>query len=271
MLHLNDHLLSNVLSIAKQAGAKLLAFYQQNLPEQRKSDNTPVTAADLAVSDFLCTALSHLTPHVPVLSEENCDIPFAERTGWTQYWLVDPLDGTQQFLDKTEQFSVLIALVQHNQPCLGVVYSPVSDNLVYAMRGHGAYCLKENKLTALSSQPLRAGQKVRLVIGHTSKVACLQPFLQPDANIEIQRCGSSGIKGVMVATGESDCYLRVGKTGEWDTAALECILHEMGGDICDLHGRKLTYNQRESLINPNFVMRCAAQSDWHAVLRFVTD
>ncbi|MBE2898752.1 3'(2'),5'-bisphosphate nucleotidase CysQ [Pasteurellaceae bacterium 20609_3] len=271
MQSLNDQLLASVISIAKQAGGMLRAFYQQDLPEQIKADNTPVTAADLAVSEFLCAALSRLTPDVPVLSEENCDIPFAKRRAWAQYWLVDPLDGTQQFLDKTGQFSVLIALVQHNQPRLGVVYSPISDQVVYAMENAGAYRLCGDVLTALSPRPLSAGQKVRLVIGNTSDVARLQPYLQPNAKVEIQRCGSSGIKGVMVATGESECYMRVGKTGEWDTAALECILREMGGDICDLRGQALSYNQRESLINPDFVMRCSASSDWRAVLRFAAD
>lgn len=271
MQSLNDQLLTRVLSIAKQAGGMLREFYQQDLPGQIKADNTPVTAADLAVSEFLCAELSRLTPDVPVLSEENCDISFAERRDWAEYWLVDPLDGTQQFLDKTGQFSVLIALVQHYQPRLGVVYSPMSDHMVYAMHNAGAYRLSGDVLTVLYPRPLQAGQKVRLVIGRTSALTRLQPYLQPNANIEIQRCGSSGIKGVMVATGESECYIRVGKTGEWDTAALECILREMGGDICDLHGRALSYNQRESLINPDFIMRCSASSDWRAVLRFTAD
>src|SRR5699024_673972 len=128
-------LLEQALTIAYQAGEQLTAFYHQNVHIKIKADQTPVTEADIAVSRFLVKALSELDPTIPVLSEENCAIPLAERQQWQRYWLIDPLDGTQQFIDRTDQFSVLIALVENHQPVIGIIHAPVLAQTFYAVKG----------------------------------------------------------------------------------------------------------------------------------------
>lgn len=264
---LSEPLLNAALSIAKRAGEKLLTFYYRDIGSELKQDNTPVTEADLAVSRFLEDELQTLTPGIPVLSEESQTIDFAERRHWTQYWLVDPLDGTQQFLEKTDQFSVLIALVQDNLPTLGIVYSPVPRLAFYAMDKYGAYKQQNGVITRLKTQA-PCDEIIRIAVGNNvGSERVLQQFHQ-GFDYHLIRYGSSGLKGALVAEGRSDCYLRLGKTGEWDTAAVECILRETGGKIVDLQGKPLSYNRRESLINPDFIMLGNAAFPWQKVVRF---
>ena len=264
---LTDELLNAALSIAKRAGELLLTFYYQDIGSELKQDNTPVTVADLAVSRFLIDELHGLTPGIPVLSEESQEIDFAERKQWQQYWLVDPLDGTQQFLQKTDQFSVLIALVQHNQPTLGIVYSPVTRLAFYAMKKFGAYKQQNGVITRLQTQA-PSDEVIRIIVGQNVKRERVLSMFRQDFDYQLLRYGSSGLKGALVAEGRSDCYIRLGKTGEWDTAAVECILRETGGKIVDLQGKPLTYNQRESLINPDFIMLGNAAFPWQNVILF---
>lgn len=136
-MQLSQSLLDQVRSLANEAGKHLARFYQQNVAIQTKSDNTPVTEADLFVSQFLIEKLTALFPDIPVLSEENCNIPFEQRQTWQTYWLIDPLDGTQQFINRTDQFSVLITLVQNHQPILGVIHFPILNITYYAMKSSG--------------------------------------------------------------------------------------------------------------------------------------
>ncbi|KGQ70361.1 3'-5'-bisphosphate nucleotidase [Chelonobacter oris] len=264
---LTNELLHAALSIAKRAGEKLLTFYYRDIDSELKQDNTPVTAADLAVSHFLVDELQALTPGIPVLSEESGQIDFAERSRWEQYWLVDPLDGTQQFLEKTDQFSVLIALMQDNKPTLGIVYSPVPRLAFYAMENSGAYKQQNGVITRLRTQP-PTDDVIRIAVGkNIGQEQVLQRF-RDGFQYHLIRYGSSGLKGALVAEGRCDCYIRLGKTGEWDTAAVECLLRETGGKIIDLQGNPLRYNQRESLINPDFIMLGNAAFPWQKVIRF---
>lgn len=264
---LTNELLNATLSIAKRAGEHLLTFYYRHIDCELKYDNTPVTEADLAVSRFLIDELQSLTPGIPVLSEESQAIEFTERSKWTQYWLVDPLDGTQQFLEKSDQFSVLIALVQHNIPTLGIVYSPVPRLAFYAMKKFGAYKQQNGVITRLRTEP-PADDIIRIAVGKTISEQKVLSVLYPRFNYQLIHYGSSGLKGALVAEGRSDCYIRLGKTGEWDTAAVECILRETGGKIIDFQGKPLSYNKRESLINPHFIMLGNATFPWQKVIRF---
>ncbi|MGV6988327.1 3'(2'),5'-bisphosphate nucleotidase CysQ [Testudinibacter sp. P80/BLE/0925] len=264
---LSEPLLNAALSIAKRAGEKLLTFYYRGIESELKQDNTPVTEADLAVSRFLEDELQALTPGIPVLSEESQTIDFAERRRWTQYWLVDPLDGTQQFLEKTDQFSVLIALVQHNQPTLGIVYSPVPRLAFYAMDKFGAYKQQNGVISRLQTRP-PGDNVIRIAVGKNVRRQQVMAMFHDQFDYQLIRYGSSGLKGALVAEGRSDCYIRLGKTGEWDTAAVECILRETGGKIVDLYGNPLTYNRRETLINPDFIMLGNAAFPWQKVVRF---
>lgn len=261
-------LLSEVLSIAEQAGKYLYHFYSIPLEVQRKSDNTPVTEADLFVSQFLTEKLTALTPKIPILSEESSDIPFAQRQKWQTYWLIDPLDGTQQFIDRTGQFSVLIALMHQNKPILGVIHSPVLDQTYYALKGFGAYKQSKQQCQRLHPSPLHLQKPIKIAVGSKSAAEKVRSILTPNFEYEFLIYGSSGLKSAWVAEGTADCYIRLGQTGEWDTAAAEILLAEMGGIVQDLQCNPLTYNQRESLVNPDFIMAADMSFAWHKIFQF---
>ena len=278
MLPLNEHLLNQVLLIAYQAGKYLRSFYQQQVEVRIKEDNTPVTEADLFVSQFLTEKLRALFPNVPVLSEENCRIPFAERQYWQEYWLIDPLDGTQQFIDRTDQFAVLMTLVRKNKPALSVIHAPILSTTYYALKDFGAFKKQGEQVVRLTSGLSNQHrievsnehriEPLKIAVGATTSQEKVRALLPPNFPCEFIVFGSSSLKSGLVAEGVADCYVRLGRTGEWDTAGAEVLLAETGGTIFDLHFAPLTYNQRETLINPHFVMVADKSRDWRAVFQF---
>ena len=286
MLPLNEHLLNQVLLIAYQAGKHLRRFYQQQVEVRIKEDNTPVTEADLFVSRFLTEKLRALFPNVPVLSEENCRIPFAERQYWQEYWLIDPLDGTQQFIDRTDQFAVLMTLVRKNKPALSVIHAPILSTTYYALKDFGAFKKQGEQVVRLTgglsnqhrievsnehrielSNEHRI-EPLKIAVGATTSQEKVRALLPPNFPCEFIVFGSSSLKSGLVAEGVADCYVRLGRTGEWDTAGAEVLLAETGGTIFDSQFAPLTYNQRETLINPHFVMVADKSRDWRAVFQF---
>ena len=286
MLPLNEHLLNQVLLIAYQAGKHLRRFYQQQVEVRIKEDNTPVTEADLFVSRFLTEKLRALFPNVPVLSEENCRIPFAERQYWQEYWLIDPLDGTQQFIDRTDQFAVLMTLVRKNKPTLSVIHAPILSTTYYALKDFGAFKKQGEQVVRLTGELSKQHrievsnehrielsnqhriEPLKIAVGATTSQEKVRALLPPNFPCEFIMFGSSSLKSGLVAEGVADCYVRLGRTGEWDTAGAEVLLAETGGTIFDLHFAPLTYNQRETLINPHFVMVADKSRDWRAVFQF---
>ena len=273
MLPLNEHLLNQVLLIAYQAGNHLQRFYQQQVEVQIKADNTPVTEADLFVSQFLTEKLTALFPSVPVLSEENCHIPFEERKNWKEYWLIDPLDGTQQFINRTDQFSVLITLVRKNKPVLSIIHAPILSTTYYAMEDFGAFKKQGEQIQKLSKNTIKtdrtfADSPLRIAVGATTSQEKVRSILPENFPCEFVVVGSSSLKSGLVAEGAVDCYVRLGQTGEWDTAGAEVLLGETGGAIFDPHFAPLTYNQRESLINPHFVMVADKSVEWRSIFQF---
>ncbi|MGY4677940.1 3'(2'),5'-bisphosphate nucleotidase CysQ [Pasteurella sp. P03HT] len=272
MLRLSPQLLEKTQHIAEQAGKYLTEFYtgvsQRELNIQTKADDTPVTAADLFLSQFLIEKLTALTPNVPILSEENCKVPFETRAMWQEYWLIDPLDGTQQFINRTDQFAVLITLVQHQRPVLSIIHAPILQITYYAMQGLGAY--KKSKDTVTKLQPQGAPQQrvIKVGVGSQSAKRKVQPLLNPDYQYQFIIYGSCGLKSGLVSEGSCDCYVRLGRTGEWDTAPAEVLLAELGGGIFDFHFQALTYNQRDNFTNPNFVMVANTTFDWQKIFKF---
>ena len=264
---LTTQLLQDVIYIAQQAGKHLQRFYQHSVSVQIKADNTPVTEADLFASQFLTEKLTALTPHIPILSEENCNIPLAERQAWASYWLIDPLDGTQQFINRTDQFSVLISLVKNHQPVLGVIHAPILGYTYYAMKGFGAYKLQEGKPCKLVFRDIALDRPLRIAVGSAATAEKVRSILSPNFDYAFHICGSSSLKSTLVADGVCDCYIRLGRTGEWDTAAAEILLAEMGGVVFDLNYQPLTYNQRESFVNPNFLMGVTRDFPWDNIFR----
>ena len=286
MLPLNEHLLNQVLLIAYQAGKHIRRFYQQQVEVRIKEDNTPVTEADLFVSRFLTEKLRALFPNVPVLSEENCRIPFAERQYWQEYWLIDPLDGTQQFIDRTDQFAVLMTLVRKNKPALSVIHAPILSTTYYALKDFGAFKKQGEQVVRLTGELSKQHrievsnehrielsnqhriEPLKIAVGATTSQEKVRALLPPNFPCEFIVFGSSSLKSGLVAEGVADCYVRLGRTGEWDTAGAEVLLAETGGTIFDSHFAPLTYNQRETLINPHFVMVADKSRDWRAVFQF---
>lgn len=268
MLTLNEHLLNQVLLIAYEAGKHLQQFYQKQVHVELKEDNTPVTEADLFVSQFLTEKLTALFPNVPVLSEENCHISFEERKNWKEYWLIDPLDGTQQFINRTDQFSVLITLVRKNKPVLSVIHAPILSITYYAMRDFGAFKKQLDQVKKLTKNTTNFDRPLRIAVGATTSQEKVRSILPKDFPCEFVVVGSSSLKSGLVAEGAVDCYVRLGQTGEWDTAGAEVLLAETHGAIFDSHFEPLTYNQRETLINPHFVMVGDQSLDWRSVFQF---
>ena len=264
---LTTQLLQDVIYIAQQAGKHLQRFYQHSVSVQIKADNTPVTEADLFASQFLTEKLTALTPHIPILSEENCNIPLAERQAWASYWLIDPLDGTQQFINRTDQFSVLISLVKNHQPVLGVIHAPILGYTYYAMKGFGAYKLQEGKPCKLAFRHIASDRPLRIAVGSAAAAEKVRSILSANFDYAFHIYGSSGLKSTLVAEGICDCYIRLGRTGEWDTAAAEILLAEMGGVVFDLNFQSLTYNQRESFVNPDFFMGVTRNFSWGNIFR----
>ncbi|MGF1725845.1 3'(2'),5'-bisphosphate nucleotidase CysQ [Photobacterium nomapromontoriensis] len=262
-------LLPKVIDIARESGQVILDIYQRGQFEKHiKQDNTPVTSADLAAHKLVVTRLSALTPDIPVLSEEDAEIPLSERRGWSRYWLVDPLDGTQEFIAGSGDFATIIALVDNHKPIMGVVYAPVSGVAYYAYQGKGAWkTTPEGESVRISTHKYELPtQSLAVAISRRQDIGMITNRLDPALNYELVPLGSAALKSCLVAEGVVDCYLRLGPTGEWDTAATECIVEEAGGRILNTHLSPLSYNQRDTLENPNFITLGDESLPWASIL-----
>lgn len=266
-------LLPEVIELARLAGSEIMEIYETGFHIENKKDNTPVTCADFAANDLIVKTLSSLTPHIPILSEESDEIPFENRCEWETYWLVDPLDGTRAFIEKSGEFSVNIALIYHHQPVIGVIYSPVKKCSFYACKGRGAFYLNDmNEYRVIQVCPKCTGDIQRKIVvagTHTSRSAELQVFLDnltaAFSGYEMKYMGSS-LKSCMIAQGEADIYARLGPTSEWDTAAAQCIVEEAGGLITNTQMQPLRYNTKESLLNPDFFVFGDKSIRWNEFL-----
>lgn len=250
-------LLPNVVAVAREAGEAIMKVYGDLNPAiEYKRDNSPLTQADLASHHIILNRLSQLSPQWSVLSEESQEIPFERRSAWEHFWLVDPLDGTKEFLRRNGEFTVNIALVERNIPILGVVYAPAIDKLYYAAKRTGAW--KSEKGSSARLRVTRAvNGTTRVVVSrsHGSGEENLDRFTGGGQNCEFVSMGSS-LKFCLIAEGAADIYPRTGPTMEWDTAAAHCIVEEAGGTVTDLEGKPLTYN-KPVLLNPGFVVNGA--------------
>jgi 3'(2'), 5'-bisphosphate nucleotidase len=253
--------------IARAAGAAILAIYHSDFAVQTKEDESPLTTADLAAQQVIMAALAQIDPALPVLSEEAKALAWSERQHWSRYWLVDPLDGTREFVKRNGEFTVNIALIDDHQSVLGVVLAPVTGELYVAEHGHGAWLQAQAggdwqriETRTLAQPAVLAGSR-----SHGSlQDSMLQALLGPDH--QLVPLGSS-LKFCLIARGAADVYLRLGPTSEWDTAAAQCVLQEAGGAVMDLQGRAFRYNRGESLLNPEFIAVGDPAVDWTARLR----
>ena len=265
MTVVDDNLLEAIIQLAEQAGEKILQIYDTDYAIEHKQDETPLTEADMAAHHLIEAGLQKITPEIPILSEESANISFQERQQWQCYWLVDPLDGTREFIKRNGEFSVNIALIEKGEAVLGVVYAPVMRTSYYARAGAGAFKREPGR----QGNPIRCHSSVRdkvIVAGSRShRGASLNAFLEKLGDYEIISMGSA-LKSCLVAEGVVDVYPRLGPTSEWDTAAAQCIVEEAGGRITDTNMDILRYNTKDSLLNPHFFVSGDTNKDWSVYL-----
>jgi len=247
-----------------EAGERILEVYRRDFQVQDKADGTPLTEADRAAHEWLLKRLSRLTPDWPVLSEESEAVPHAVRRHWDRYWLVDPLDGTREFIQRNGEFTVNVALVAAGRPVLGVVGAPVLDRVYAGLLGQGAWRAEgEAPPEPIRVRSYRGGPPV-VVASRSHRGPALEGYLarlgEALGGYRTRACGSS-LKFCLVAEGEADVYPRLGPTSEWDTAAAQCVVEAAGGRVVDFHGRPLAYN-KPNLLNPWFVASGAGAMDW---------
>lgn len=260
-----ESLLPKVIELSKNAGKIILQVAEQKVEIQSKDDNTPVTNADLAANYLIISQLSKFKVKFPVLSEESDKMEFCDRKHWQTFWLVDPLDGTQEFINKNGEYSINIALIHQNKAVLGVIYAPVQGVLYYAYTGSGAF-----KVDALNKPKQIFVQKKRrtpliVACGNNAPGEEFKKFVKKVGEIEFHAMGSS-LKSCLIADGSADIYARLGPTSEWDTAAAQCIVEEAGGHLTDLNRQPLSYNTKESLLNPYFLVFGDKDENWEQYL-----
>ncbi len=271
-----SQLLSRVVDISRAAGSAILHVYNRggDLKIENKRDDSPVTQADLAAHGIICPALEGLLEGVPVLSEES-EIPaYDVRAGWHRYWIVDPLDGTKEFIKRNGEFTVNIALIERGEPVLGVVYVPVTGVTYAGVKGQGAFKLDRDGKQAIQVRSMRqrgqTGEPVVVVASRrhgTDKVDQLIAELEDELGAVATTNMGSSLKLCLIAEGKADFYPRLAPTSEWDTAAAQAVVEAAGGIVVDTRMDVLRYNTKEELLNPFFYVIADSQFDWAKYLK----
>jgi 3'(2'), 5'-bisphosphate nucleotidase len=242
--------IDQICNVAKEAGKAILEVYNQDFEVIKKYDDTPVTQADLKANDIICTSLQKLFPNIPSMSEENALDNYEQRKAWKYYWCIDPLDGTKEFVNKNDEFTVNIALMQNNIPVLGVVYAPVFDDLFYAKAGTGAF-RNGNKIPVK-----RDDDKLIFGVSRSHLNTATKEFIdnfQTSKTKKTIAMGSS-LKLCLCSAGEIDMIPRFGPTSEWDTAASDAIARCCGKSFINPETQKpLKYNKQD-IKNPDFIL-----------------
>lgn len=267
LLQLADQL----IAICAEASTAILAIYHgvDPIAVERKKDRSPVTDADRQAHDIILAGLQALPVDIPILSEEHVAPDFAERQPWSRYWLVDPLDGTKDFIERTGEFTINIALIENGYPVLGVIYVPLQAAAYYGGLGLGAWRNSDGQLRELSIDPLTSLQRIRVTVSSRNNgkrlQACMQRLQQTFAEVERVNAGSA-LKFCRIADGLADIYPRFYDCCEWDTAAGQGIIEGLGGSLLNTDFQRLRYNTRASLINPHFYVLAPSTIDWQTVL-----
>lgn len=245
--------------ICYAAGEVIMRIYvrPELWEETQKDDASPVTAADLAANQVICHGLGQIMPRLPVLTEEEVETSWSARRQWARYWLVDPLDGTKEFLARNGEFTVNIALIEHGQTVFGMVHLPVSGVTYYGSRQYGSFLQpREGEPRKLQVRPL-VWPKMDLLASHRHNQQKLEPLFEAlkKAGAEVNHVSmGSSLKLCKIAEGKADFYPRMGPTSEWDTAAAQAIVEGAGGRVLDWSFRSLVYNQKPDIINPDFMV-----------------
>jgi len=258
-----SNLVRKIVDISILAGQEIMSVYESDADCQveSKSDDSPLTRADRQANDIIVAHLAKLDPAYPIISEENKLQAYEERKDFRRFWLVDPLDGTKEFIKRNGEFTVNIALVEDGRPIMGVVYVPVSGDTYFATKGEGAYHINSaGEETKLQASPYHIGDEgLRVVCSRSHINEATQSYIdQLNAPATVSK--GSSLKFILLASGQAEVYPRMGPTMEWDTGAAQIVLEEAGGQV--LHHetlQPLNYN-KENLLNPYFIATAAQQS-----------
>ncbi len=258
-------LIDPVVALAEDAGRAILEVYATDFEVQSKQDESPLTQADLAAHLRIVAGLESLTPGMPVISEESGLPDFEERRSWDRYWLIDPLDGTKEFVNRNGEFTVNIALIDHQKPVFGVVHVPVTNKTYIGCDGFGAQRRDSDGSTHKISVADNSATAVRVVGSRSHRGASLDAYLGNLGDYDMIPMGSS-LKFCVIAEGGADLYPRLGLTSEWDTAAAQAVVEQAGGSVVTLDGKPMKYNTKSDILNPFFFVIGAADRDWLALL-----
>jgi len=253
-------LLEPLCELAEQAGERIMDVYKHDFEVATKDDDTPLTEADRASHAVLGEGLAKLTPDVPVLSEEGEQADYETRRQWENYWLIDPLDGTKEFIKKNGEFTVNIALIQGQRPILGIVHAPALGTTYFAAKGKGAYRRRDGETESIHTRTLHE-DTFTVVVSRSHRGEAVDTLLDRLPEHQTTSVGSS-LKFCLVAEGSADLYPRFGPTSEWDTAAAQCVVETAGGKVALVDQRPLQYNSKESLLNPDFLVFGDPSHDW---------
>ena len=258
-------LIEPIVSLAREAGNAILEIYATDFAVETKTDDSPLTRADMASNRVICDGLRALTPDIPVISEEAGLPDFDERGQWQQYWLIDPLDGTKEFINRNGEFTVNIALIDDKRPILGVVHVPVQGKTYTGCAGEGSTRRQGDGDAEPIGVTRQSSSPVRVVGSRSHRGSSLDAMLEQIGDYEMLPMGSS-LKFCVVAEGGADIYPRLGPTSEWDTAAAQAVVEQAGGAVLELHGGPLLYNNKADILNPHFLVRGPADRDWLAMI-----
>jgi len=256
---LAPNFLENCFNIIKQTGKVILDYYDfDKFKVTTKEDNSPLTSADLAANEIITSELKKLYPNIPIISEEQKNLPYSERSTWDTFWLIDPIDGTKEFIDKNDEFTINIALIHNQVPVFGIIYAPALDVTYYGFDNSSFKINNFSKCTDIEKEKILINtrnfnqDKVTIAVSRRhskEKFAQLKEKIFPNADTIPK---GSSLKMCLIAEGIADIYIRLGPTSEWDTAAGQAILNSAGGEIYDIKSNVLRYNTKESLLNPEF-------------------
>jgi 3'(2'), 5'-bisphosphate nucleotidase len=257
--------LPTVVELADAAGTEILRVYDSAFSVTFKDDRSPLTEADLGAQRIISAGLTQLTPDIGVLGEESAPEVFRQRRAWSSLWLVDPLDGTREFVKRNGEFTVNIALIEAGEPVLGVVYAPAKGMLYAAARGAGAWRRDADGKRTPVQVSRQAPPTLRILGSRSHGDAVLERMLERLGAHERVSIGSA-LKFGLLADGRGDLYVRRGTTCEWDTAAGQAVVLEAGGCVVDFDGQPLRYNQHDHVTNPSFIAYADRSRDWAALL-----
>jgi 3'(2'), 5'-bisphosphate nucleotidase len=256
-----EALMQSIKALSEEAGRAIMDVYATDFSVKQKEDFSPLTEADMAAHHAIAAGLAALTPEIPVLSEESADtITWEQRREWPSFWMVDPLDGTKEFVKRNGEFTVNIALIEGHDAVLGAVHVPAKGQTYIAARGLGAHksaggALAPISVTSPAAKPLRvAGSR-----SHGNEQT--QRFVERMGDTEMVAIGSA-LKLCLVAEGAVDIYPRFGPTSEWDTAAAQCVVEQAGGRVTETNLEPLRYNAKESILNPFFLVFGDTAVNW---------